>query len=76
MAYNSDSVDDMIFTLKKYGYGCTEYKHRNGKCSINTDTLLKTLEKQIKEEGMHLVELFVSYDGVFEKNSVKKIDTN
>lgn len=73
MAYNSDSVDDMICTLKEYGYGCTEYRHRNGNSFINTDILLKTLEKQIKEEGMHLVELFVSYDGVFEKTFVKKL---
>ena len=73
MAYNSDSVDDMIFTQKKHGYRYTEYNHKNGQCSINTDTLLKILEKQIKEEGMHLVELFVSYDGVFEKTFVKKL---
>ena len=50
MAYNSDSVDDMISALKKHGYGYTEYTHKNGKCSINTDILLKILEKQIKEE--------------------------
>ena len=52
MVYSSDSVDDMISILKKHGYGYTEYSHKNGKCSINTDTLLKILEKQIKEEDV------------------------
>ena len=52
MANNSDSIDDMISTLKKHGHEYTEYNHKNGRCYINTDTLLKTLEKQIEEE-MH-----------------------
>ena len=71
LLYNLDSVDYMISTLKKHGYEYTEYNHKNGKCSINTDILLKILEKQIKEEGMHLVELFVSYDGVLGKVLLK-----
>lgn len=58
MAYDSDSIKDMISSLKRYGYGYTEFKHKGGVCSINTSILLDALETQVKEEGMHLVKLF------------------
>lgn len=63
MEYNSESINEMYSTLKQYGDEYTEYSHKNGKCIINTDILLKVLEKQISEEGMHLVEIFTHVSG-------------
>lgn len=65
MEYNSDDIKDMFTTLKQYGYGYTQYNHKNGKCTINTNVLLETIEKQVKEEGMHLVNLFTTVSGCF-----------
>lgn len=65
MGYNSDDIKDMFTTLKQYGYDYTQYSHKNGKCTINTNVLLETIEKQIKEKGMHLVKLFTTVSGCF-----------
>ncbi len=65
MSYNSESINEMFSTLKQYGYGYTEYSHKNGKCSINTDILLKAMKKQIEEEGMHFVKLFIPISDFF-----------
>lgn len=58
MEYDSDNIKDMISTLKKYGYEYTEYNHRNGKSTIDTNILLEIMKKQVEEEGMRLVKLF------------------
>lgn len=60
MIYNSESIKDMISCLKKDGYEYTSYTHKNGTCDINTNILLKALEKQVVEENMHLVKLFIA----------------
>lgn len=63
MEYNLENINEMISTLRRYGYEYTQYNHKNGKCTINTNILLKVLEKQISEEGMHLVKIFTSVSG-------------
>lgn len=62
MKYN-ESINEMIFCLRQYGYEYTQYSHKNGKCTINTNILLEVLEKQISEEGMHLVKIFTLVSG-------------
>lgn len=63
MEYNLESINEMLSTLRQYGYEYTQYSHKNGKCTINTNILLKVLEKQISEEGMHLVKIFTHVSG-------------
>lgn len=55
--YN-ESINEMILCLRQYGYEYTQYSHKNGKSTINTNILLEALESQISEEGMHLVKIF------------------
>lgn len=62
MEYN-ESINEIISTLRQHGDEYTQYSHKNGKCTINTNILLKVLEKQISEEGMHLVKLFTFVSG-------------
>lgn len=62
MEYNK-SINEMISILRQHGDGYTQYSHKNGKCTINTNILLKVLEKQISEEGMHLVKIFTFVAG-------------
>ena len=70
MEYNSDNIKDMISTLKDYGYTYTKYEHKNGECTINTKLLLEIIEKQIEEEGMHLVNLITIVSG---KTAIEKL---
>ena len=62
MKYNK-SINDMISTLRQHGNEYTQYSHKNGKSTINTNILLKVLEKQISEEGMHSVKIFTFVAG-------------
>lgn len=59
-----ESINKMISTLRQHGNEYTQYSHKNGKCTINTNILLKVLEKQISEEEMHLVKIFTSVAGL------------
>ena len=69
----NESINEIISTLRQHGYEYTQYSHKNGKSTINTNILLEVLEKQISEEGMHLVKIFTFAAGY---NIEKLINTN
>lgn len=58
MYYNSDSIEDMIECLDKHKYDYTQYKHKNGYCSINSDILLNQLQLNKQELRAQVIDEF------------------
>ena len=56
--YDRDNLQCMIDCLEENRYAYTNYSHRNGCCSINSDLLLKQLKLNEKEIGAKVIDEF------------------
>lgn len=71
--YSSEHLEDVINVLERHKYNYTPFSHRNGKCSINSELLLKQLKLNEEEIRNKAIDDFVeALKGKYEEEGFDK----